>query len=245
MGLSLSISHAYSVNILSYFTELKMRNIVFLGALALVSASDDQSCYAHISEKCDEPGGNDWTTGTCSSVHGGFKGNSDNLHRIIVDDFTDSMNYLLMSTAFSTDKVNRMGFSKYFKDQSDKMWAKGKDMIKYVLKRGGKMGSGFQIPPFGANNQIGDFDYSNEMKPLGVNLDLMKGRASGAIKAYRHSLSSGGAFDPEVAHKLEELSEEYSGEINEIAKKINNLGKMVRNPSSSAMALHMFDKSLM
>ena len=38
-----------TVNILSYFTELKMRNIVFLGALALVSASDDQSCYAHIS----------------------------------------------------------------------------------------------------------------------------------------------------------------------------------------------------
>ena len=37
-----------SVNILSYFTELEMRNIVFLGALALVSASDDQSCYAHI-----------------------------------------------------------------------------------------------------------------------------------------------------------------------------------------------------
>ena len=47
--LSVSISHVYSVNIFSYFTELEMRNIVFLGALALVSASDDQSCYAHIS----------------------------------------------------------------------------------------------------------------------------------------------------------------------------------------------------
>ena len=103
-----------------------MRNIVFFGALAVagVSAGPDQSCYAHISvsfislyyflyifydnfprvyshnpqEKCEEPGGNDWTTGSCSSVHGGFKGNSDNLHRIIVDDFTDSMNYLLMVT---------------------------------------------------------------------------------------------------------------------------------------------------
>ena len=49
LSLIVYISHAYSVNILSYFTELKMRNIVFLGALALVSASDDQSCYAHIS----------------------------------------------------------------------------------------------------------------------------------------------------------------------------------------------------
>ena len=41
--------------------------------------------------------------------------------------------------------MNRMGFSKYFMAQSDNMWAKGKDMIKYVLKRGGKMGTNFQV----------------------------------------------------------------------------------------------------
>ena len=94
-------------------------------------------------------------------MHGGFRGNTNNLHRIIVDDFTDSMNYLLMvgpaecvmmllicllqSTAFSTDRTNRMGFSKHFMEQSDKMWGRGKDLIKYVLKRGGKMGTGFQV----------------------------------------------------------------------------------------------------
>ena len=38
-----------------------------------------------------------------------------------------------------------MGFSKYFMDQSDGMWARGKDMIKYILKRGGKMGGNFQV----------------------------------------------------------------------------------------------------
>ena len=39
-------------------------------------------------------------------MHGGFRGNSDNLHRIIVDDFTDSMNYLLMvSSETSLDKA--------------------------------------------------------------------------------------------------------------------------------------------
>ena len=38
-----------------------------------------------------------------------------------------------------------MGFSNYFMDQSDKMWARGKDMIKYVLQRGGRMGNGFQV----------------------------------------------------------------------------------------------------
>jgi len=225
-----------------------MRNIVFFGALAVagVSAGPDQSCHAHISEKCEEPGGNDWTTGSCSSVHGGFKGNSDNLHRIIVDDFTDSMNYLLMSTAFSTDKVNRMGFSKYFMAQSDNMWAKGKDMIKYVLKRGGKMGTNFQIPPLGSARQIGDFDYSTEISALGTNLDMLKARAQDVITAYRHSLSKGTeVFDPATAHKLEELSEEYTGEIHQAAKKLNTLGKLVRESTSNAMGLHLFDKSLM
>ena len=84
-------------------------------------------------------------SGACNSLHGGFKGNTDNLHRIIIDDFTDSMNYLIMSSSFSTDRINRLGFSKYFMDQSDKMWNRGKDMIKFVLKRGGKMGTGFQV----------------------------------------------------------------------------------------------------
>merc|ERR1739838_269810 len=137
--------------------------LLSLGTLVVVGA-EDGACYSHISDKCDAPG-DDWTSGTCNSVHGGFKANSDNLHRIIVDDFADSMNYLLMASSFSTDKVNRMGFSKFFMEKSDKMWSKGKDMIKYVLKRGGKMGTGFQI-----------------------------------------------------AHMLEELSEDYTGEINEVAK---------------------------
>lgn len=222
-----------------------MRQFVYICLLLATRVlSDEGVCYSHVQEKCGSPG-EDWQAGDCNSLHGNFRANSDNLHRIIIDDFTDSMNYLLMASAFSTDKVNRMGFSKYYQDQSDKMWSRGKDMIKYVLKRGGKMGTGFQIPPFGANNNlIGDFDYSNEMKSLGVNLDLMKNRAEDVITAYRHSLSSN-SFDPEIAHKLEELSEEYSGEINDIAKKINNLGKMVRNPSSSAMGLHLFDKSLL
>jgi len=161
------------------------------------------------------------------------------------------MNYLLMSSSFSTDRVNRMGFSKYFMEQSDKMWGRGKDMIKYVLKRGGRMGTGFQIPPFGVNNkQIGDYDYSNEMKALGVNLDLLKDRAQDVITAYRHSLSSGSSeaatpFDPATAHKLEELSEEYTEEINDVAKRLNILGRMVRNTNTNALGLHLYDKTLL
>merc|ERR1712112_290649 len=80
---------------------------------------------------------------------------------------------------------------------------------------GGKMGGSFQIPPAGTGNQIvGNVDYSNEMKALGTSLDLMKVRASDVFTAYKHSLSathsSTSSFDPETAHMLEELSEEYA-----------------------------------
>eukprot|EP00092_Neocalanus_flemingeri_P020221 GFUD01021895.1.p1 GENE.GFUD01021895.1~~GFUD01021895.1.p1 ORF type:complete len:245 (+),score=67.61 GFUD01021895.1:47-736(+) len=226
---------------------------LFLALLSLGLATvlaEDGACYSHVTDKCEAPG-DDWTSATCNSVHGGFKGNSDNLHRIIVDDFTDSMNYLLMASHFSTDKVNRMGFSKFFMEKSDAMWSKGKDMMKYVLKRGGKMGSGFQLPPIVESNQrVGDYDYSNEMKGLGVTLDLLKDRASDIITAYKHSLSSSKSedtpspFDPATAHLLEELSEDYTGEINGVAKKLNTLGKMVRKANSNAMALHLFDNML-
>jgi len=222
-----------------------MRGLLLaLGLLGVCSAGTTESCYSHLDAQCDAPG-QDWNQGSCNSVHGGFKGNADRLHRIIVDDFINSMDYLLMATSFSTDKVNRMGFSKYFLEQSDKMWGRGKDMIKYVLKRGGKMGSAFQIPLSNDLQPLGAYDSSNEMKALGVNLDILKQRASYVISAYSHSLSNGPeSFDPATAHKLEELSEEYAGDINDVAKKVNVLGKMIRNPNTNAMALHLFDKTL-
>ena len=107
-------------------------------------------------------------------------------------------------------------------------------------------------------------DYSNEMKALGVSLDIYKKRVDYVISAYSHSLSSaqnGASFDPAVtltktfssceliispqtAHVLEELAEDYTDDINGVAKKLNVLGKMVRNSNTNAMGLHLFDKSL-
>lgn len=233
-------------------SSMRMLFTVFLLWLEATRA-DEGACFQHVRDKCDSPG-DDWASGSCSSVFGGFKGNSNNLHRIIVDDFTDSVTYMLMASSFNTDTVNRMGFSKYFMGQSDKMWNRGKDMMKYVLKRGGKMGSGFQIPPFGESSQIvGGLDFSNEMKGLGVTLDLLKVRASDVYTAYKHSLASSKkgdspltpTFDPHTAHMLEELSESYVDDINDVATKLNTLGKMVRKANSNAMALHLFDKMLM
>jgi len=223
--------------------------VLLLVAAANANSLDEFTCYSHVESKCSEPG-ETWLAGGCSSVHGGFLGNSNNLHRIIVDDFTDSMKFLLMSTSFNTDVINKNGFSKYFMEKSDKMWARGKDMMHYVLKRGGKMGNGFQIPPVGITAKLEDLDYSTEMKSFGISLDLLKTRAEDALIAnmwaLRMSPSDSGvsSYDPTTAHMLEELTESYADEIRETTEKLNNIGRMVKKDNSRNLALHLFDKVL-
>merc|ERR1711934_877692 len=208
--------------------------------LGMTSArAEEGACSEHIKEKCEDTFLR-LTPASCNSKFGGFEGNAHNLHRVILDDFTDSMTYLLMSSSFSTDVKNRMGFSKFFMGHSDKMWARGKDMMKYVLKRGGRMGTGFQIPPNGANSQS-----LTELQGLGLTLDLLKARASDLYVAYKHSLASNNSmsFDPATAHMLEEVVEDYTGDINDAARKLNTLSKMMRQ--DRGMGLNMFDRTLM
>merc|ERR1712112_490341 len=213
--------------------------LLILG-LAGVRADTAKNCNGYMQDHCDSP----WNGTLCNSKFGGFQGNSDILHQIIRDDFSDSMTYLLMSSSFSTDERNRMGFSKYFMDYSDRMWSRGKDMMKYVLKRGGHMGSAFQVP---LNLTTGD--YSTEMKSLGVTLDLLKSRASQLSDAHKHSTSSSTStptsFAPDTAHMLEEVAESYTEDINDVARKLNTLAKIVLNTQSTSLGLHLFDKSLM
>lgn len=155
-----------------------------------------------------------------------------------------------MASSMNTDQKNHMGFHKYFMDKSDNMWARGKSMMEYVLKRGGRMGSGFQIPPLTSGNTFAELDFSNEMKSLGVSVDLLKNRAEDSLVAYMHAYRKGdmkaadSSFDPATAHMLEELSESYVDEIRETSEKLNNLGRMVKKDNSRNMALHLFDNAL-
>merc|ERR1711890_76649 len=89
-------------------------------------------------------------------------------------------------------------------------------------------------------------DYSNELKSLGVSLDLLKTRTSQLSDAHKHSTSSSStptSYDPDTAHMLEEVSESYTEDINEAARKLNTLARIVQQ--SPSLGLHMFDKSLM
>lgn len=222
-----------------------MAKILLLLGLAIAAAGAEDACYNHVQEECTAgmPG---WTEGQCNSIHGGFVGNSNNLHKIIIDDFSDSISYMLMATHFSTDTSNQMGFYKFLMGKSDKMWARGKDMVKYITKRGGKMGSGLQIA---GRANLGT-NPVNELSSLGLSLDMMKARTEDVITAYKHSYSKtnngqvGSSFDPTTAHLLEEITEDYADDIRDVAGKLNTLAKMVKNDNSRALALHMFDNML-
>merc|ERR1712008_187385 len=88
-------------------------------------------------------------------------------------------------------------------------------------------------------------------KALGLGLDLMKSRALETSLAYKHSLHSPHpapalpSFDPETAHKLEEVSEDYAEDIHRFARMLNTLGKTVKNDADSSMALHLYDRTLL
>merc|ERR1712080_136717 len=144
--------------------------------LAGVRAETTGACSEHIQNHC-EVSHSSWTGTPCNSKFGGFEGNSHSLHKIILDDFSDSMTYLLMSSSFSTD---------------------------------------------------------------------VKTRTSQLSDAHKHSTSSSStptSYDPDTAHMLEEVSESYTEDINEAARKLNTLARIVQQ--SPSLGLHMFDKSLM
>jgi len=224
---------------------MKMRGIALVVvAFAAVHAKDD-FCFSHAKGKCTEPGEN-WQTGACNSKHGGFEGDTDILHRMVLDDFTDSMTYLLMGSRFSTDVQNKMGFHNYFMEKSDSMWNRGKDMMKYILKRGGQMGNNFKV----SLAETSKLDFTNEIKSFAVSLDLMKNRVKDTILASEHANRKSSmsdpkfSYDPATSHVLEELAEDYAGEIRDVAEKLNTLARMVKKDNSVNLGVHLFDKML-
>lgn len=52
---------------------------------------------------------------------------------------------LFQSSQFNTDQTNRLGSHKLYRDLSSKMWNNAKDLLKYILKRGGRVGQGTML----------------------------------------------------------------------------------------------------
>jgi Ferritin-like domain len=51
----------------------------------------------------------------------------------------------LQSSQFNTDKTNRLGFHKFFRGYADKMWQNAKNVMKYIVQRGGRVGQSSDV----------------------------------------------------------------------------------------------------
>ena len=95
-----------------------------------------------------------------------------------------------------------MGFHKLFSDLSSKMWHNGKDLLKFILKRGGRVspnGAGFHVTGLRFETEAMD-----ELTSLGVALDMVKDQAEDTIKIHESSLKRNmegfpKVFDPAVS----------------------------------------------
>jgi hypothetical protein len=96
---------------------------------------------------------------------------------------------IIQGSYFSTDVVNRMGMHKMLTKHSNEMWKNGKDIMKYILERGGKMGTHFKA----SNVQIDSV--KGEVESMATALDVLKKQAENAINAHKHSMGKKSHLD--------------------------------------------------
>merc|ERR1711872_937098 len=158
---------------------------------------------------------------------------------IIYTSFKDSIKYLQMASFFNTDSKNRMGFHKYFMGKSDRMWTRAKDVMKYVLKRGGHMRA-IKNPKI-----VSDVNHHSELESFALSLDMLKQQAKLARIAYVKALggAANGKKDVATVNLMAELDESYAEEIKETSAKLNTIIRLWKDNKTNSMALHLFDKT--
>lgn len=218
---------------------------LFAFGLGLVLVQGETPCVKHALEECNKPG-DQWSDSPhCNSIHGGFQQNVGKLEGLLANHLRDSFKYLIMSSHFESDAVNKIGFQKLFKDNSDKMWNRAKSLLKYMIKRGGSMTKSANV--FNLNDV--DMKGSEGMtKALATSLDMMKQNAAKTIEAYHHSQlkkAEANSYDPAISHYLEKnLIQEYADDIRHNSGLLNVWGKIAKVEKSRNLGAHLFDKSL-
>ena len=169
----------------------------------------------------------------------------------------------LQATEFSTDESNRMGFRKKISEKSDRLWADGKRLLKFLMRSGGR------VPQLGINREslvlASSWEPIGELEALSSLLDWDKERAEHLLAVHRlanlknieenrYSPDVSGQFGDisafinyfsKVSHFIEELLTELTDEIREMAGEINVLGKIARGDRSKRFGLHLFDQLLL
>lgn len=165
-----------------------------------------------------------------------------------------SFDFLLLSFTFDKYDLDRPGFQKLYRTIADKAWEDTEKLIKYQSRRGLTVQlDGVQT---GVVSQLNDGKVggktslldSNELSSLKVALGYEKILADESHRIHKkisHAHDKGAAYDPDVAHFLDEEVIEYqSGTIRKLTGYIHNLHSILEESNTKDMGLHMFDEYL-
>lgn len=151
-----------------------------------------------------------------------------------------SYKYLLLATQFNAFMKDRPGFYAKFKALSDRSWAAGQNLIKYITKRGGHVKF---IDQKVLNDQtLAEF---NEFQAMAIVLDTEKSLFEKASKIHQIASNDKVHQDPEVAHYIEE---EFLGNlatsIRQYSGYANDLKNLYVGSNDISMDNYLFDQYL-
>lgn len=189
----------------------------------------------------------------CNALYSDFALHEKNLQNYTNQQLAKSYEYMLLASNFGTYVKNRPGFEKQFRALSDKAWNNAIDLIKYITKRGGQHDFEEKQPIAMHVVEL------NELQALSIALENEKAltmEAHRLHKAYSHphqahnSKGGNSAYDPEVAHFLDEkFIEGQADTIRTLSGYTNDLKHLIKvDPSlesSTALNVHLFDEYLL
>lgn len=165
-----------------------------------------------------------------------------------------SFDFLLLAFTFDKYDLDRPGFEKLYRKLSDKAWEDTEKLVKYQSRRGLHVDlNGVQTGVLGQLNEgkVGGKTTlldSNELSSLKVALGYEKILADESHRIHKkisHAHDKGAAYDPDVAHFLDEKLIEYqSGQIRKLSGYITNLNDIIREANTKALGVQLFDEYL-
>lgn len=175
---------------------------VLFGILLISSYTAAEFCYNDVEAACNAaPPPDGALLPNCDAKYGGFETLLADLQAFANAQIETSFEYLLMSTHFENFEANRPGFAGLYRKLSDRSWDNAIDILKFIVKRGGKMN--FNQPPRIKRNTKDRLLELTELPSLARALDSEKKLAEEALRIHTQSQHHA-KHDGSVAHYMEE-----------------------------------------
>jgi len=217
-------------------------NLALVAFVCLFGTSLAADCFGGVQSCADGTFG----VGSCTTRFGSFPEMNWEAETLVEKHMKASIDYLFMGSRFNEWKVNRKGFSGYFNKLSDAKWEQTKDLLKYMISRGGELTSNFSV--LVSNNR--DDHVLDELPALGKALDTEKAitnniqhlahRAS--VHTTNHNYMDGAFYN----FLSEDVAEHQIPRIQDLSRHVHTLSSAMKTTkdTDSAFVLYLYDTNV-